>query len=75
MLAVHDTSSGLWGALGLSRRANLMFKPLQFSSLSALIADFKQAYAAWDHHLAKVCALLSRLEGVSRPASARRLLA
>jgi hypothetical protein len=44
VLAVHDPSSGLFGALGISRRANLMYKPLTFSSLAALLADYQEAY-------------------------------
>jgi hypothetical protein len=44
VLAVHDPSSGLFGALGISRRANLMYKPLAFSSLAALLADYQEAY-------------------------------
>jgi hypothetical protein len=44
VLAVHDPSSGLYGALGISRRGNLMYKPLVFSSLAALLADYQEAY-------------------------------
>jgi hypothetical protein len=54
VLAVRDTSSGLWGALGLSRRRELMDKPLRHSSLSALVGDFVAAYALWGHEVLKV---------------------
>jgi hypothetical protein len=44
VLAVHDTSSGRWGALGISRRSNLMDKPLAAPSLADLVADYVAAY-------------------------------
>ena len=55
VLIVHDAEADLWGALGISRRANLMYKPLQYVSLSSLITDFIQSYAAWRHRVVKVC--------------------
>jgi hypothetical protein len=36
--------SGLYGALGLSRRSTLMYKPLQYQSLYDLVQDFLSAY-------------------------------
>jgi hypothetical protein len=36
--------AGHWGALGISRRENLMNKPLIFSSLSELVMDYKKSY-------------------------------
>ncbi|WIA10257.1 hypothetical protein OEZ85_010457 [Tetradesmus obliquus] len=54
VLAVHDPSSGLFGALGISRRANLMYKPLAFDSLAALLADYQEAYRGWGHSVVKV---------------------
>jgi hypothetical protein len=44
VLAVHDPSTGLFGALGISRRGDLMYKPLAFASLAVLLADYQQAY-------------------------------
>jgi hypothetical protein len=41
VLAVHHVPTGKWGALGISRRSNLMFKPLGAGSLADLMADFK----------------------------------
>eukprot|EP00906_Rhabdomonas_costata_P029325 RCo041399 len=38
-----------WGALGLSRREDLMFKPLQFNSLAELLREFLQSYER-NHH-------------------------
>eukprot|EP00048_Salpingoeca_helianthica_P021047 m.10040 g.10040 ORF g.10040 m.10040 type:complete len:455 (+) comp5525_c0_seq1:27-1391(+) len=45
---------GRYGALGLSRRDTLMFKPLTFTSLAALMADYTAAYAAVGHTLVRV---------------------
>jgi hypothetical protein len=46
--------AGRYGALGLSRRDTLMFKPLTFPSLAALISDYSQSYAAVGHALVRV---------------------
>ncbi|KAH9594457.1 Tubulinyl-Tyr carboxypeptidase 2, variant 2 [Schistosoma haematobium] len=47
-------SSGLFGALGLSRRENLMYKPLNFPSLSLLINNYTQGYHGHHHKLLRV---------------------
>ena len=48
-------AGGNWGALGLSRRAELMYKPLgAAAALSGLVADYAAAYAAWGHRLERV---------------------
>jgi hypothetical protein len=44
----------MYGALGLSRRSELMYKELGFTSMSALLADYKQSYEAWWHIVQKV---------------------
>lgn len=44
MLVVHDTCTGLFGALGISRCSQLMDKPLQYTSLAALVQDYLEAY-------------------------------
>lgn len=44
VLAVHDPGSGCFGGLGISRRDNLMYKPLAFCSLAELIHDYIHAY-------------------------------
>ncbi|KAL6752521.1 Vasohibin-domain-containing protein [Haematococcus lacustris] len=54
VLAVRDASSGLWGALGISRREELMFKPLAYHSLAALMLEFKVSYEKWHHTLHKI---------------------
>jgi Vasohibin len=54
VLLVHDKVTGHWGALGLSRRSNLAFRALQFTSLPAIVQSFVQAYRAWDHEVVKV---------------------
>ena len=40
--------------MGLSRRAELMFKELRFASLAALLDDYKVSYERWWHTLQKV---------------------
>lgn len=56
VLAVHisERSQHRFGCVGLSRRANLMFRPLHYASLSALVLDFVSAYAQHSHRLLKV---------------------
>lgn len=44
VLAVCDASSGLYGAVGISRCRQLMDKPLKHPSLAALVGDYQQAY-------------------------------
>ncbi|KAJ3063297.1 Tubulinyl-Tyr carboxypeptidase 1 [Podochytrium sp. JEL0797] len=44
----------LYGALGLSRRSDLMYKPLEFESMESLIGDFKKAYVGNMHTVIKV---------------------
>lgn len=46
--------AGRYGALGLSRRDTLMYKPLTFVSLGQLIADYDAAYAAVGHTIVRV---------------------
>lgn len=43
-----------YGAVGLSRRADLMFKPLVFNSLQDLILNYKEAYEGNFHALRKI---------------------
>lgn len=45
VLAVHHRPTSTWGALGLSRRKELMYKELRYSSLSELVTDFKVSAA------------------------------
>lgn len=54
VLVIYDTVSKLWGCLGLSRKKNLMFKPLQYKSLSQLMTDFKRSFAVWNHQIVKI---------------------
>ncbi|CAH8457983.1 unnamed protein product [Schistosoma turkestanicum] len=48
------SSNGLFGALGLSRRENLMYKPLKYPSLFSLINDYSEAYNSHHHKLLRV---------------------
>ena len=54
VLAVMHKPSGKWGALGLSRRAQLMDKPAEHSTLSSLVQEFRQAYQRWWHEVLKL---------------------
>ncbi|TNN16212.1 Vasohibin-2 isoform 2 [Schistosoma japonicum] len=54
VLGIYSSSSGLFGALGLSRRENLMYKPLKFPSLSLLINNYMEAYHSHHHKLIRV---------------------
>ncbi len=45
---------GKLGAIGLSRRPDLMFKPWGFETLSELVLDYKESYERWQHTLNKI---------------------
>ncbi|XP_046341883.1 tubulinyl-Tyr carboxypeptidase 1-like [Haliotis cracherodii] len=45
---------GRYGAIGMSRREDLMYKPLVFKSLSDLVFDFEKAYTKYWHEVRKV---------------------
>ncbi|TPP62117.1 Vasohibin-2 [Fasciola gigantica] len=47
-------ASGRFGALGLSRRSDLMYKPLEFPTLYSLIQSYSLAYAKNFHQLVRV---------------------
>lgn len=46
--------SGTYGALGMSRRQDLMYKPLRFKNLSDMILDYLQSYKKYWHQVKKV---------------------
>lgn len=46
--------NGKFGALGLSRRDDLMYKPLEFKTLHGLIENFKTSYNKYFHVLKKI---------------------
>ncbi|KAK1894089.1 Tubulinyl-Tyr carboxypeptidase 1 [Dissostichus eleginoides] len=52
VLGVH--CGGRFGALGTSRREDLMFKPLEFRTLMDLVQEFEGAYRGYWHTLRKV---------------------
>lgn len=54
VLVVHHRQSGKYGALGISRRSNLMYKDLVFGSMGELLSDYKASYEGWWHELLKV---------------------
>ncbi|GFO48193.1 vasohibin-2 [Plakobranchus ocellatus] len=45
---------GHYGALGMSRRKDLMYKPLEFKSLADLIYDYEHCYKQYWHEVKKV---------------------
>ncbi|KAF8569975.1 hypothetical protein P879_02572 [Paragonimus westermani] len=47
-------ANGKYGALGLSRRPDLMYKPLEFPTLATLIHSYAVAYVGHYHRLVKV---------------------
>ena len=52
VLGIH--CNGHYGSLGMSRRAELMDKPLTFRTLSDLIFDFEDSYKKYLHTVKKV---------------------
>ena len=52
VLGVH--CGGRFGALGISRRDDLMFKHLEFRTLADLVQEFQGAYRGYWHTLRKV---------------------
>ncbi|XP_057679630.1 tubulinyl-Tyr carboxypeptidase 2 [Corythoichthys intestinalis] len=46
--------NGRYGSLGMSRRADLMDKPLGHRTLGELVADFESSYKRYQHSLNKV---------------------
>ena len=54
ILAVRHPDTGKWGALGLSRRAELMDKPLTYPTLADLLADYVASYKRWWHTVLRI---------------------
>ncbi|KAL0027723.1 hypothetical protein WJX77_000968 [Trebouxia sp. C0004] len=54
VLAVRHPETGRWGALGLSRRAELVDKPLIYSSLADLLAAYVASYKQWWHTVLRI---------------------
>lgn len=54
VLAVRDSQTGRWGALGLSRRAELMEKPLTYASLADLLQNYIACYTQWWHSVLRI---------------------
>ncbi|GLC54623.1 hypothetical protein PLESTB_000888400 [Pleodorina starrii] len=54
VLAVFHSPSRKWGALGLSRRPELMDKDLVYDSLADLVSEYKKSYERWWHSLVRV---------------------
>lgn len=46
--------NGRYGSLGMSRRQDLMDKPLTHRTLGDLVAEFESSYQKYQHTLAKV---------------------
>ena len=54
VLGVFCHVTGLFGALGISRRSELGYKELKFKTLSDLIIDFIESYATYLHKVKRV---------------------
>eukprot|EP00959_Pyramimonas_sp_CCMP1952_P267862 5600442-Pyramimonas_sp.AAC.1 len=54
VLVIRHRPSNKYGALGLSRRVELMYKELGYESMSAILSDYKESYEAWWHTVEKV---------------------
>ncbi|XP_075719435.1 tubulinyl-Tyr carboxypeptidase 2 isoform X4 [Rhinoderma darwinii] len=52
VLGIHH--NGRYGTLGMSRRSDLMDKPMTFKTLSELIFDFEDSYKKYSHTVKKV---------------------
>ncbi|XP_023684198.2 tubulinyl-Tyr carboxypeptidase 1 [Paramormyrops kingsleyae] len=52
VLGLH--SGGRFGALGISRREDLMYKPLEYRTLADLVQEFESAYRRYWHTIRKV---------------------
>ena len=48
---MKNNKNGKWGAIGLSRKNTLMYKPLKFETLGNLLTDYKNAYEECFHTL------------------------
>lgn len=46
--------NGKFGAIGLSRKKELMYKPVTFDTFADILADFKQSYEKYYHQLLKI---------------------
>jgi hypothetical protein len=55
VLAIRHRPSANWGAVGLSRREELMYKEMGYDSLAALVTDYIESYGKWFHKVLKVC--------------------
>lgn len=47
-------NSGRYGALGMSRREDLMYKPLVYKSLADVVMDFEKSYKKYWHEVKKI---------------------
>lgn len=43
-----------WGAMGISRLPNLMYKPVTYDSLNALIGEFISSYGSYHHVVERI---------------------
>lgn len=51
VLGIRSEKTSKWGAIGLSRKDTLMFKPLKYDSLGDMLNDYKTAYEDCFHSL------------------------
>lgn len=54
VLGVFCPETGLFGALGMSRRSSLAFKPLKYTSLAELLVDYINSYQSYMHKVKRI---------------------
>ncbi len=54
ILGLYCHKTGRYGAIGMSRRSELSYRPLKFDTLSDLLKDFIQAYSKFLHRVKRI---------------------
>jgi hypothetical protein len=54
VLVIKHRPTNTYGALGLSRRTELMYKELKYTTLAAVLTDYKTSYEGWWHKVEKM---------------------
>ena len=60
---------GMYGSIGLSRRPDLMGKPLAYSSLAALVKEYEECYVKNFHKLERITIglVISHVKSLNKP--------
>lgn len=70
---MQDTKERRFGALGLSRRMELAYRPLTYSSMSEVIKEFINSYEKWWHRVLKVVRFIRVLVSCPRGSTSHTL--